>query len=711
MPLKHLLLSIFLVFAGTLAADAGPPVITAVRVDEVPRLDGRLDDNPWRSAIPISGFTQRELQEGEPATEQTSVRIVYTQRALYLGVFCYDREPDKIVAEELARDFDIFKDDDFEIAIDTYLDHRNGFFFAVNPNGARNDALFTDEGLTFNGDWNGLWDCRAAVNDSGWTCEIEIPFSTLRYSAETVQTWGINFERNIKRKREQLRWTAWERSYRLLHMSHAGVLTGLADLPRKNPLYLKPYVLGGIEKFSGNVESTETKAGGDLKYSITPSLTLDLTANTDFAQVEVDQEQINLTRFPLFFPEKRDFFLEGAEYFETQFGGIKPFYSRRIGLTDDGREVPIIGGARLVGQAGKYKIGLLSMQTAEKHGQPSTNYSVGRVRREVGSSSYIGSFVTNVERSNAYNRLLGVDAFHALSNVIGTDRMFLGGAIAGSKEPGIRDDNLAWRAYSSFPGETVNNWAGVRAVQTNYNPGIGYTGRDEFINYTDELHFYLRPGRWGIQYFDLMPAEFDYFVDRHGEMQTYTHEIRPLAVMTNSGELFELNFRRRAESFAEDFSIFSDVVVPRGDYWWNEYEFYAGSNDSRRLSANGAIGGGPALGGDYYYVGASGALRLNKYLSWSAFYEYQDFDLTGGEFITRQITGRINAGVNPRLTSSVFMQWNNDADEASANIRIHWIPKIGSDAYLVYTQRYDTSAKLKPTGTTLMAKIAYLFTL
>ena len=324
--------------------------MTAVRVENPPKLDGVLTDEVWKQALPLTHFTQREPAEGKSATERTEVRIVYNDKSLYIGVWCFDSEPEKIIANELRRDFDYGVDDNFEIIFDTYRDMRNGFLFITNPNGARFDALSTDEGKSVNANWNGVWDVRTSMNGEGWFAEIEIPHSTLRFPDDSVQVWGVNCERNIRRKREQVLWQGHSRNYELEQVSHAGLLLGMRDIHRGSALEVKPYISGGYQQdfIPEHSSTTLTKVGLDIKYPLTQTLTLDLTANTDFSQVEADRARINLTRFPLFFPEKREFFLEGAGMFDLNFGA-QPllFYSRRIGLSQ-GEQVPIIAGVRVV---------------------------------------------------------------------------------------------------------------------------------------------------------------------------------------------------------------------------------------------------------------------------------------------------------------------------------------------------------------------------
>jgi hypothetical protein len=382
--MKWLITLFMLLFMAKMHAQTSQPnVIHAQYTNEAIKLDGKLDEPVWEKAIHISNFTQRELNIGEPATERTEVAIVYTANTLYIGFWGYDSEPDKLVAREMKRDFEFDLEDNFEVIIDTYNDDRNGFLFVVNPNGARADVQVINNGESENEFWNGVWNAKTTVTDQGWFAEIQIPFSTLKFKTDvSKQRWGINFERNIRRKREQLLWQGWSRDSELELLNRAGTLVGLDSIISKDFIEVKPYAIGGGQ-FTPGKEEGQLNAGGDINYLITPTLRMNLTFNTDFAQVEADRQQINLTRFPLFFPERREFFLEGQDFFDMGMGNtVIPFYSRRIGLAEDRSTVPIIAGARLLGKVNNSTLGALSMQTASRDSVPSINYTVLSWRQE-----------------------------------------------------------------------------------------------------------------------------------------------------------------------------------------------------------------------------------------------------------------------------------------------------------------------------------------
>ncbi len=356
--------------------------VTALRIDRPVRMDGLLSEPFWDDAAPATGFTQRELIEGAPPTERTEVRIVYDEDNLYIGVSCLDSNPRGIIHNELQRDVKLESDDSFTFVLDPSDSKRNGYFFAINPNGARHDGFFYGSEL-INSDWDGVWDASAEITSEGWSAEIVIPFKTLRFPNRDVQAWGINFRRVIRRKSEEVLWDSWRRDDGLYQLSRAGVLVGMENVKKGRHLEFIPYILTGAEEARGE-RDTDFRYGLDVRYPLTTDLSLDITTHTDFAQVETDRERINLTRFSLFYPEKRDFFLEGSEIFDYDTGYFeKVYHSRRIGLDEDREQVPILGGVSLAGRAGKYSIGLLNIQTDEKGATPAANHSVVRIKRDI----------------------------------------------------------------------------------------------------------------------------------------------------------------------------------------------------------------------------------------------------------------------------------------------------------------------------------------
>ena len=388
--------------------------MSALYVEAEMVLDGRLDEPAWNLVQPASDFIQQDPVMGAPATERTEVRLLYDDHNLYIGVYCFDSAGRAgLVVNDVTRDYSSFQNDHLGVALDTFDDDRNGFFFATNPRGAKRDAQFGGDGANSNFDWDGIWHVKTLISESGWQVEMVIPFKTLRFRELKEQVWGVNFVRHIRRKNEVNHWSPVARPYRIGRISLGGILEGVGGVRQGRNLYLKPYVSAPIVRRRDDDVDFQPEVGMDVKYGVTPGVTLDLTVNTDFAQVEADEQQINLTRFPLFFPEKREFFLENATIFRVKRVGsgfrsgdrdLIAFFSRRIGLAE-GTVIPILGGARLTGRAGKYRLGLISMQTDELGSTPSTNFSVARVRRDILQNSDVGGiFINKHESGGRYNR-------------------------------------------------------------------------------------------------------------------------------------------------------------------------------------------------------------------------------------------------------------------------------------------------------------------
>lgn len=689
-------------------------ILRATHVNVAPTIDGFLNDSAWKQATPIKDLTQRELHEGAPATERTEVRILYNELNLYIGIWCFDNQAGAIVANEMKRDFNVDAEDNFGVILDTYHDRRNGFMFYINPNGARYDALVTDEGQGVNSDWNALWDVRTSITSEGWFAEIEIPFSTLRFSDDVEQVWGVNFVRNIRRKQEQDLWQGYLRNYGFQKLSQAGVLMGLKDIHRGNAVETKPYILAGAEHgFApySDVRSTDKKIGLDIKYSLTPTLTLDVTTNTDFAQVEADRARINLTRFPLFFPEKRDFFLEGADVFSFQFGDSpKPFYSRKIGISASRELVPIMGGVRLVGKAGAYNLGVLTMQTAEGGGEPLTNYTVARVKRDFLEQSYVGFIATNKQSALSYNRLLGADAAWVRTDVFGSNTLIVGAALAGIASPGIASNNLAYRIYADFPNDFIDHFIGMRTVEGNFDPQVGFQDRNNFRQYAYTFRIRPRLEEIGMQYIEFKPVEVDYFTNFDGTVQSMDYEGRLLGFKTKSGEVFEWNIQRFADSPPDTTDFFGNKVVP-ATYWWTRWELQLETNQSRPISFFALYSWGEFYNGKRQRYMLQPLAKLDGHFTIGLDYTRNEVQLPTGNFATDEAGASLSYGFSTRLNSSLLAQWNNEDKEINLNIRLHWIPSIGSDAYMVLNQAFDASGRIDPSKTTIVAKVSYLFVL
>ncbi len=714
-PTTVVFLITLLVHAGIAAAQVSlPNQLVALKIEQAPKVDGQLSDVCWQKAVRISNFTQRELVEGEPVTEKTSVAVAYTLSTLYFGIWCYDSEPDKIVAKEMKRDFHHGGEDNFEIIIDTYHDKRNGYLFVINPNGAREDVLITNEGQGINRSWNGVWDVAVEVNDQGWFAEIQIPFSTLKFSNQEQQVWGINFERNIRRKQEQVMWQGWSRDYELEMVSRAGTLIGLEGISSGHLVELKPYVLGGAQKLNDAAGEQVGRVGADFNYLVTSNLKLNMTLHPDFAQIESDRSQINLTRFSLYYPEKREFFLEGRGAFDFNLGKSgKVFYSRRIGIRD-GDEVPIIGGVRLTGKEGATQVGALSMQTAAKGSERSTNYSVVRIKQDILKQSNIGFIATSKNSADTSNSVFGMDFTYASSKLFGDKNIRIGGAWTQSQSDNksLNNNNMAYQVYLSMPNDFIEFDMAFAVVNNNFNPEVGFIRRKNYKHFYTELQFNPRPSFIkALQQMEVKPIDVDFYLsDDTNELESFESEWRPLGFRTKSGEFMEYNIIRFYDRIDEPFDIHDDVIIAIGDYWFTRHEIQYHTFNGRRIFIGGRASAGGYYTGDRLQNEFFVSLNINKHLNLSVDYEWNDLDFQNDHFVTHETGGRAEYAFNPKLNTSLYGQWNNKDKEILLNFRLNWIPQIGSDFYLAANQIIDTSgSRLRFVDFAVMAKLVWRF--
>lgn len=686
-----------------------PNKIKALKIDKPIKLDGILNEEVWQKAVKISNFTQRELHEGQKPTEKSEVAILYTKETMYIGIWCYDSQPDKLVAKEMKRDFDYWKEDNFEIIFDTFLDKRNGYVFVVNPNGARCDVQVSHQGESFNRDWNGIWDAAVTKNSKGWFAEIEIPFTTFKYPDIKEQIWGVNFERNIRRKREQDFWQGWSRNYEFEQVNHAGKLVGLNNIQGKETLELKPYITAGKE-FSSDNNNPIFNIGGDINYLITPTLKLNLTANTDFAQVESDRIQINLTRFSLYYPEKREFFLEGRDFFS--FSNNSVFYSRRIGIQDE-KQIPILGGARVTGTINNTNLGFISMQTSGLDSIPTTNYSVIRLKQNVLDNSSIGMILTAKNTKGNYNYTYGVDATYVKDDFLGDKNIYIGSRIAQSQTQmaaGKRD--LSYLFYVDYPNDYIDSYTSFSTIQRDYNPEMGFLRRGNYKLLRSKIYIMPRPDSisW-IQKLIFKPMDFHvYLTDATNRLESFDYEIRPLGIHFTSGESFEFNLVRNYDRLDNSFELFGSDSIKAGDYWWTNYNMEFSTFSGRQFSAYFVYDWGGFYNGTHRSFYTSLKFNVNKHLNLSADFSEKNIELPTNNFTTNEIGGRIEYAFNPKTTSTFFGQWNNEEKEIILNFRFHWIPVIGSDFYLVINQTLSTENSLiKNKDIAILSKFVWRF--
>lgn len=685
---------------------ADPPSVQAVQVEQEPVLDGVLDEPVWQEASPVGQFRQRNPQEGNPATEQTEVRIIYTETAIFFGVTCYDSQPDRIIATQRARDADLEFDDSFTILLDTFHSHRNAFWFEMNPLGARFDSWITDEGGRTSPEWDERWEVVVAIGEEGWVAEVRIPFSVLRTPAAEEQVWGIDFRRNIKRKNEEVAWSNYRRDFTFEQVSQAGHLVGLGQIPRGFTYRIKPYVLLGLSRslpeFGGASTHNESDVGlEDFKYRLSPNLTLDLTVNPDFAETEVDDPQINVTRFPLFFPEKREFFLEDAGVFEFGPGGDVPelrlFHSRRIGLTEDGEAVPILFGGRLTGKAGKFELGLLNAQTLESDPDPRRNYTVGRVKRIFGRS-FVGAMVTNLQSggSSDYNRTAALD-----SELVFFDHLSVNSFLVHSWSPDLSEDTWAFRpAKITWESDFLNANIEHQAIQRNFEAEMGFVPRKDMKQTLGEISIHPRPDSEWIRRTTL-GAFMSYISNQAGELETRDQKMT-FGVEWESGDRSMVDFGKNLESITQPFLLRGKFLILPGVYRNNQFEYRFRTFRGRRLSTFLRIRWEEFWGGDRFSTNFNPNFIISDKLSVRIEYDFDDISLPQGQLTTHLVNSTFRYNFSNVWLTTTTLQFDSSEDLYNLNFRLNYIYRPGDDVFLVFNrtsdnERTDWSVLLKVT--------------
>jgi len=693
-------------------------------------LDGILDEPTWREAPVATGFIQAEPREREPATEQTEVRVLYDDRSLYIGVFAHESEPHRIIVHELKKDFTPETGDSFEFVLDTFRDGRNGYMFAINPGGAKWDAQMVNEGRETNVNWDGVWTARTRIGEEGWYAEIEIPFSTLKFSSTSPQTWGINFLRRVRRKNEDSFWSPLPRIYRLPRVSMAGTLDGLNGVrPGKN-LRIKPYGLASMDEATNRPRSGDGDAGFDVKYGISSGLTWDFTVNTDFSQVEADEQQINLSRFSLFFPEKRDFFLENSGVFQFgtaeraagQGGGgggrqndaarndVTVFFSRQIGLSPDGDAIPILAGTRLTGRAGAYSIGALNIQQRAGAGIPATNFTALRLRRNVLGNSDVGVIALNKENDGSgFNRVFGADA-----NLRFFQKLDLSALITKTSSPsaavppGTGHDQM-YRSSFSYRGDFWEFRGSYASIGDRFNDEMGYVPRVGIDKTTAFASGHARPAKLSRWLRETWPHwEFSNVARHDGSLESRYYDYHVPFTFQNSS-FVEVGLNRSVEELITPFPINPRrrISIPVGHYEFNDSFVAFRTDASAPFSINGRYGLGDFYDGykRTYQIGFG--TRFNERLNVSGSYTRNDIDLTAGAYATTLFAGRVNYSFTRSMFLNALMQYNSDARQWTSNVRFNLIHRPLSDFFVVYNDRRDSDTG-DLASRTVIAKITYM---
>ena len=719
--LAHLDLAI----AQEFSASDVRPVASAFALKTVPVFDGDvLNDPAWEGAETITGFTQVRPDEGQPATQKTEVFVGFTKTTMHVAVVAYDDEPTEVISTDMRRDSSLDDTDAFLFIVDGLLDRQNGYVFGTNPAGIEFDGqivkstagrLRTSESAV-NQDWDGSWTVKTMTGKFGWSAEFAIPLKTLRYGTALEQSWGFNFQRNIRRNYEVVYWAPLSRERNIYRISDAGTIEGIR-VPKQKNLQVTPYILGKIRE-GGNLpdRKNDEEFGIDLKYSITPSLTLDATYNTDFAQVEADEQQINLDRFSLFFPEKRPFFLENAGQFTVgNPNEVELFFSRRIGIGDDGEQIPIDGGLRLSGKvSSSTNIGLLHMSSDAADGiAPGNKFSVARVNQELPNRSGVGVLI--IDRQGDGSRLVSKDLdqnqTYAIDGRWGIgDNMQMQAWAAKTKSPGLEDKDDAYSLSASYESA---DWAynlEHTEVGGDFNPEVGFLARTEYKkNMAFAMYTYRPDDLWGLlelrphvrytefRNFDGIKESSHWHIDNHWEFR--------------NGYLFQTGGNLLYERVNDPFEIVPGVIIPEGVYDHGNAAFVVRTNLAAPLSLYIRTNYGGAWGGNRYQATPTIRYRIGETFSSELSINYNKFDLpvAGGDFSVALTRLRLSYSFTPNMLLQALLQHNERSDTYSTNLRFSWLRSANSGLYLVYNEVDERGIGVPPKGKVFIIKYSYIF--
>jgi len=684
------------------------PSLRAVRTTDTVKVDGVLDEAAWATAAVIDRFIQQEPQEGQPASDRTEVRVIYDAGHLYIGVHAFASLA--VSATEMRRDADrLFDEDNFQVILDTFHDSRNGYMFLTTPLGAKLEQQIFDEGegggrggtSNINRNWDGVWDAAAKIVADGWTAEIEIPFSTVRFVPKDEQVWGVNFQRHIRRKNESVLWSPLPKAYTLTRVSLAGEMLGLSGISRGLDLRLKPFFVGGAHNVHASPTSKVTDGihdvGLDARYGLTAGLNMDVTINTDFAQVEVDEQQVNLSRFGLFYPEKRDFFLENSNFFTmgtaqaftTTQVQTDLFFSRRIGLSDAGTPLPLLGGVRVAGKSGRNNIGVLDIQTDNAFGVPGSNFFVGRYSRDIFKRSRVGAIFINKDNvgsgvaSSHFNRTMGVDA-----NITPSSNLQLQSYIAKTETPGKDGDDMAFFGRIGYRDPKWNLYLNYLDVQQNFNAEAGFVQRTGIR--TTKAHFgpTPRPKSGSVKLFEPMYV-LTYTTDQTNRLIGRQHHLM-LGTTLRDDTFINVIYQETLDVLDVPFRIRPTVTIPVGSYQMSEWIFSVNSSPGRRIYERLTFSPVDFYGGTRLNTSAAAGVRVSSRLSTELQYNRNDVKMPWGDFLVNLTTVRVDYTFSPRMTIRSLTQYNTSTHEVSNNVRFNFIYRPGSDIYIVYNDLSQT---------------------
>jgi len=699
---------------------AVPPAPTNVRpslaagpLAESIRLDGVLDEPAWTQAPAITNLTMSEPTPGAAPAGRTVVRVLADRKVLVIGIRCDDPDAAGIVSFTKARDGLLQNEDHVKVVLDTFQDARSGYVFAVNPGGARYDALIQPGGETENANWDGLWEAATSRDGGGWSVEIRIPVSTLSFK-QGLSSWNFNVQRRVQRLQEVDRWSGWSRDYKVTQMSHAGELAGLPEFDLGIGLSVRPAVTagGGLPSPGADVDGT-LQPSLDVTQRLGSNLLGSLTVNTDFAETEVDTRRTNLTRFPLFFPEKRTFFLEGADIFSFGLGlgeSLLPYYSRRVGLVS-GREVPILVGGKVNGRVSGTNVGAQVVQTRAVDGvAPDATLAVVRLKQNVLAESSVGLIATAGDpRGRAGSWLLGGDATYQTSRMKGGKNFLLGIWGIAMGRDGLGSDSNAYGVSLDYPNDLWDTVVKYWRIGRDFDPSLGFVARPGVHAYTFDTEYKPRPGFWSIRQ---MFFEFrnSLATDLDGQWESYRVFTAPVNWRFESGDRVEVNWVPTGEHLAAPFEVAPGVVLPPGSYHWTRYRLEAGTASKRRFSGQFTWWFGGFYEGTLQQLIWTTAWNPAPIVTLELNGEYDVGRLDAGDFTTTLVGTRVRLNLSPDLTISSYLQYDSLSRSFGTNTRLRWTVSPAGDLFIIYNHNVrDITDRWQLDANQLLIKFQYAF--
>ena len=665
----------------------------ATAIEHPPKLDGTLDDPLWQSAIPVTDFRQREPYEGEPPTEKTEVRILYTHRAVFFGIHCYDSQPSRIIATELRRDVSQELDDHFEILIDSSHDRRDAYVFEINPLGTQADGLIVEEqgsnddtDTDFDPGWDGVWTSEARITADGWTATVEIPFATLNFTHSSDVLWGINFKRFIRRKNEEDLWRASRRTFGFTKVSEAGELRGIHDIGSGRLFIVKPYGLARYDKQTGQSPLFPQTGGVDIKYGLSFNLLLNLTGNTDFADTEVDLQPFNITPFKVFIPEKRQFFLENAGVFNFALGDQDQlFFSRQIGIDPlTGNQVPVNGGAKLTGKLGRLELGVMDVDTRSSGPNPYSNFSMVRLKESLWPGSYVGFMGIEKQSGNtldSFNETGGAD-----TRLVFFKNWVVDAHMAGTQSHGNPSGASDLGASLTYRSNWLEGLVERRKTGPNFNPEVGFVERTDSNETRGDLTFKARPKIAGVR-----ELQFEGFLlhapDTRGAVFSQEWLTSFYAEFNNGGHTDNDIVHPFTQLITTPFHIYKNIFIPNGLYHFTRHQVSYGSREDRRFTYNFTERFGSFYGGRLNELSIQSNYRANAKFSIGTSGTWDRFrlPLPNGNFSVVLASLQGNYSFNRFLTFTSLIQMDtSNTQAASANLRLRYNYRPDSDLYVIY---------------------------